>query len=73
MQCNALKHLRFIYGLYKKYIIITPVIFCIIHLITNHKKHVYDFNSALHFRMKNRAQIERDTEITEDEPEVGKM
>ena len=37
MQCNALKHLRFIYGLYKKYIIITPVIFCIIQLITNKK------------------------------------
>ena len=26
MQCNALKHLRSLYGLYKKYIIITPVI-----------------------------------------------
>lgn len=37
MQCNALKHLRSIYGLYKKYIIITPVIFYIIQLITNHK------------------------------------
>ena len=73
MQCNTLKHLRFIYGLYKKYIIITPVIFCIKQLITNHKKHVYGFSSALHFRMKNRAQIERDTKRTEDEPEVSKM
>ena len=50
MQCNALKHLRFIYGLYKKYIIITPVIFCIIQLITNHKKHVYGFLLGVTFQ-----------------------
>ena len=73
MQCKPLKHSRSIYGLYKEYIIITPVIFYIIRLKTNHKKDVYDFNSALHFRMKNRAQIERDTKRTEDEPEVSKM
>ena len=73
MQCNALKHLRFIHGLYKKYIILHLWFYCIIQLITNPKKHVYVFNSALHFRIENRAQIEWDTKRTEEEPEVSKM